>query len=68
FRDSNGDAMRSSGLDARILLCEPESEIGYRQEDRDDSASLDDKIKLGRFSSRIDALLQEGLEMRAQGK
>lgn len=53
--------MRSSGLDARILICEPESEIGYRQEDRDDSPSLEDDAKLGRFSSRVDTLLKEGI-------
>lgn len=68
FRNSNGDAMRSSGLDARILLCEPESEIGYRQEDRNESPSLDDNIKLGRFNSRIDTLLKEGHDYRTQNK
>lgn len=68
FRVNNGDAMRNSGLDARILLCEPESEIGYRQEDRDDSPSLEDDAKLGRFSSRVDTLLKEGIGNRLQDK
>ncbi|MCK0188233.1 YfjI family protein [Aeromonas hydrophila] len=68
FRASNGDVMRSSGLDARILLCEPESNIGYRQEDRDDNPSFNDRIKLGRFNSRIEALLKEGMEHRKQKK
>ena len=68
FRVKNGDAMRSSGLDARILLCEPESEIGYRREDRDDNPLLEDDAKLGRFSSRVDTLLKEGIENRLQGK
>ena len=68
FRANNGDAMRSSGLDARILICEPESEIGYRQEDRDDSPSLEDDAKLGRFNSRVDTLLKEGIGNRLKDK
>lgn len=68
FRIKNGDAMRSSGLDARFLFCEPKSEIGYRFEDVDDKSYVEDSIKLGKFSSRIDALLKEGLEYRTQNK
>lgn len=68
FRIKNDDAMRSSGLDARFLYCEPESEIGYRFEDVDDKSYEEASLDLGRFNSRIDALLKEGIEHKTQNK
>lgn len=66
FRESNGDAMRNSGLDARFLFCQPDSAIGNRFE-----SSEHETVNMGilnSFHARIDALLKEGMELKLQGK
>lgn len=68
IRVRNGDVMRNSGLDARFLLCKPESEIGYRFEDSGDTLSAEQERYIREFKLRIDTLLKEGFELRQQGR
>ena len=68
FMATNGEAMRSSGFNARFLFCEPESEIGYRFEGVDDKTSFHDEITLSQFNSRIDSLLKAGMANDSETK